>query len=456
MAKVSSIVTVLLAGLCLIVTAQPAAACSCIMPGPACENYSKVEHVFDGTVLSISETSHTENVAGRDWRIRQRLVRFQVHRAYKGVTGAEVEVVTGFGGGDCGYDFRPGARYLVFGWNRSPWDGRIQAGICSATQPYDMSSDAVAFLDGLSRPSAGGAIFGTVFREDRSFDSNVGTQRQPVDGVTVVLEGAKGQRKTIVRNGRYRFTDLPPGEYVVRPELAASLWQPPQPISASLADAHACAERDIQTAINGRIGGLVLRHDSTPASHVRVELAPADADLDARQFYPQPTQTDETGRFEFERLPPGRYIVGVNLRDMASSSVPYPRTLFPGPSPDVPAAVTLGNGEAASIGTLTLPAPAGLRRISGVVLGLDGKPAPNVSVFANEVSRDRPRRAAVGLSNSSGVFEIEVRSHGRYVLQAFVRQQSRVIGRAESGVLPVSDSDLSNVHLRLQPAEDDR
>jgi hypothetical protein len=48
-----------------------------------------------------------------DWP--QMVVTFRVQKIYKGNFGAEVEIVTGLGGGDCGARYLPGLTYLVYG-----------------------------------------------------------------------------------------------------------------------------------------------------------------------------------------------------------------------------------------------------------------------------------------------------------------------------------------------------
>lgn len=454
MAKVPSLVLAFAAGLGLTLTPARADACSCISPGPACENFWKVEHVFDGTVLQISETTHSETVApGREYRIPRKIVTFKVHRAYKNVEGNAVEVITGRGGGDCGYDFTIGTRYLVFASRRSPIDGRIEATICSATQPYDGGSAAATWLESLSRPSIGGTIYGSVIRQDRSMEfGKPSPPRQPLDDIPIALDGPDGERRAIVRAGQYRFDGLPPGEYVIRAELPAGLWRPAQPITASLAHPRACAERNVATAINGRITGLLLHADGTPAVHVLVEATPADSDLDGLRLAIQFGHTNEDGRFEIDRLPPGRYMIGVNLRDSVLPSAPYPRTLLPGTSPGLPAIVTLGPGELVPVGTLTLPAPAVLRHIRGTVFGADGKPLANVTVVAEELSTPKRRGITAFLSTTSGAFDIRVRSNGRYVLAAKLTEGQRVIARGETEIIHVGDSNVENVHLRLKPA----
>jgi len=41
-------------------------------------------------------------------------ISFRVIRAYKGVTGSEISVLTGLGGGDCGSRFATGLKYLIY------------------------------------------------------------------------------------------------------------------------------------------------------------------------------------------------------------------------------------------------------------------------------------------------------------------------------------------------------
>jgi hypothetical protein len=42
------------------------------------------------------------------------VVKFSVGRVWNGAPTETLEVLTGLGGGDCGYSFREGQRYVVF------------------------------------------------------------------------------------------------------------------------------------------------------------------------------------------------------------------------------------------------------------------------------------------------------------------------------------------------------
>src|SRR5262245_4143530 len=107
-------------------SARPAAACSCMPSGPPCQAYFQTDVVFVGTVRSI--TVRKVPLESIDRIIDQRAVHLTIERAVRGVQETEVDVNTGSGGGDCGYDFKVGERYVVYGYRGK--DGSLGTGIC--------------------------------------------------------------------------------------------------------------------------------------------------------------------------------------------------------------------------------------------------------------------------------------------------------------------------------------
>ena len=57
----------------------------------------------------------------------------------------------------------------------------------------------------------------------------------------------------------------------------------------------------------------------------------ADSTVTALSIVSRFTLSD--GSFEFADLPPGDYLLGVNLRDAPPSRTPYPKTIYPGRGP---------------------------------------------------------------------------------------------------------------------------
>lgn len=81
-------------------------------------------------------------------RMFLRCIRFVVETPFKGVTEKNFEIDTGWGTGDCGYDFRRGERYLVYA---TRWDGGAYTGICHATKPLSEAGGEVEILRSLDR-----------------------------------------------------------------------------------------------------------------------------------------------------------------------------------------------------------------------------------------------------------------------------------------------------------------
>src|SRR5215211_7937168 len=118
---------VLLFGIVVVfsLASQTAMACSCSSHGTPCEGFGSAAAVFVGTVtavrendlgkgMSVSERRRKEDSGEIDWS--PKAYKFSVEQAYLGVAGAEIEIFTGRGGGDCGYRFQPGTRYIVYAY----------------------------------------------------------------------------------------------------------------------------------------------------------------------------------------------------------------------------------------------------------------------------------------------------------------------------------------------------
>ena len=76
-------------------------------------------------------------------------------------------------------------------------------------------------------------------------------------------------------------------------------------------------------------------------------------------------RTDAPGDFEIRGVPPGRYVIGINLRDLPSNLNPYGRTLYPSNDTDGEI-VTIGAGHAFDLGTWRLPPPLPVVKVPGV------------------------------------------------------------------------------------------
>jgi hypothetical protein len=134
----------------------------------------------------------------------------------------------------------------------------------------------------------------------------------------------------------------------------------------------------------GQISGTVLTADGRPLTWHLVDLV-------AIPPTPEPpslaVMTDDGGRFVFQALDEGNYLIGVNLlvpprvgRKGRIGTSPFPATYFPAAGRRNEAEVVhLERGQQLTGKTVRLPPALPQRRINGKVT-LDGQPAANATV----------------------------------------------------------------------------
>lgn len=425
--------------------ARDASACSCVMGMPICETFWRTPVVFSGEVVEI-----TPAPPARDLRFpAKKLVRFRVDRVWRGEAAGEIEVHTGAGGGDCGYDFVRGGQYLVYAHY---WEGRLSTGICSRTRPLSDAKEDLAYFETAFRPAGVGRIFGTAQFQRSSPD----TPEQSAPGYTVILTGGGTTRRTTTAaDGRYEFRGVPAGRYTVelitpQTQLAGGSR------NTELADPRGCASVDFWIMSNGRVALRVLKPSGEPASNLTLDVVEFDSLVERDRFpHAQRMRTDADGFAETKGLRPTRYVIGINVTQAPDASQAYPRMFYPGVT-DVAGArvLDLNYGERAELEPMILPEPLVPQAITGVVLWPDGSPAARASV---SVSMDR---ATHGLSLQLGT-AVSTDAQGRFTFRAYRGQTYRVSAtvdvrgiseqwRAESKAFEVR-SDVEPIALTLAP-----
>jgi hypothetical protein len=145
----------------LTVGSAPAFGCKCAPPPPALKtarelaewNAKGAEAIFEGKVERVElKSSLAEGRIGdvipatveEDPPVMQ--VSFQVSRAYRGAPQKHLKLKTGLGGGDCGFDFEVGKRYLVYASTDDA--GQLSTGICTGTALLEESHGNLGYLRG--------------------------------------------------------------------------------------------------------------------------------------------------------------------------------------------------------------------------------------------------------------------------------------------------------------------
>jgi hypothetical protein len=221
---------------------EAASACTCAYQPSPCATFNATPVVFVGKVASIKEDK-TEIVRfGMKEEVRTGLLaHLIVEEALKGITRKEVDVVTGGGGGDCGYHFEEGERYLIYAYPNRTGDGEdrnrmssthiagsgvtvvpgsLTTSICTRTSPLKGAQNDLEVIRAILNNKPETRIFGAVSDWAEVFCKS-GTcfprYAGPLAGLTVRAQSPQGNHEAKTdESGQYKFVNLPPGKYRVQ------------------------------------------------------------------------------------------------------------------------------------------------------------------------------------------------------------------------------------------------
>lgn len=398
----------------------PVWACSCALnPNPPCQAAWDVSAVFTGTVIDITEPQPPRPVSPpfsgervtarrsaadppRSDVFRKREIRLSLGEVLTGISAGEtqVSVLTGMGGGDCGYRFERGAAYVVYAYRNA--QGQLEAGICSRTRPIADAAEDLAYIHAAAQAPSTGDI-----RIVTGFFNRPGTP-----GVPIQLQSGGSHYAAVTGADREaRFPGLPPGEYKVSGDLEGYF-----PFERALKlHAKGCAEVLMTMALDRRITGRVFTKDGQPAAGVVVQAQrPQDPWGDS-------VKTDAEGRYELRHFSAGGYYLGINLSTKANLQMPYPRWFYPGTEDPTQAAVIFFSDKPdIQHYDLTLPDAQRERIIAGAVFWPDGRPASGAGLVVLDTAWLWQAPSAQTTADDQGRFTLRVLDGTAYRLHAVV------------------------------------
>jgi hypothetical protein len=235
-------------------------------------------------------------------------------------------------------------------------------------------------LDAYRLAQAGNSVYGRVLQWLTSIGRPRRDEDAPVAGAKVVLRnGSRTRMQRTSAAGEFRFQDVPAGSYSLSAQLDPYVPNPPS-LSIEVPSV-GCVERFPVLEARASLSGLLIDESGSPAPRKRVELLRRNASGRWYSTYQFWKQTDERGRFAFEGLPDGDYLLGYAIwSDRPSIDSAYPTTYFPG-VPDRAAASVLHLVPGTAINDLRIPLgkPHTPRNIHVEVTWPDGRaPAANL------------------------------------------------------------------------------
>jgi hypothetical protein len=409
-------------------------------PDAPCQEAWRADAVFVGRVLDVRNTADPGPFSDAV------VVTLAVAERFVGVTGPIVEIRTGRGGGDCGFGFDRGREYLVYAGMRL---GRLTTSICSRTAAIGAARSDLAFLRSVSaREAATGRLAGTVTHWDYDYERATVTPSRPVPGVQVVAEGA-GVRVAAVtdEDGRYEIR-APVGTYALRYDVPPGLRPRVSQPFVTLIDARGCARRDVILRSDGVVTGEVVTPDGKPVPYLQLELYTSH--VGATEWR---TRTDEAGRYTFNGVAPGRYLVGVP--PLASSQQFRPRSvtrvLLPGTTERAAAVIVdVRPGVPVETPRFVLPASEVMTTVTGTVVTADARPVSGARVVLLSAIGDVLGDAVV--TGADGRFAVSIRAGAAdRVVAEWLSSGAERPDRAESPVV-LSAGAASDIVLVLRQA----
>lgn len=302
-------------------------ACMCAGVGPPCQEYWRSDAVFSGTV--VSQKVIEEKEAGSDETSWKTIVHFKIEQAFKGISGEFVEVVTGISGGDCGYQFNTGKRYIVYAKLMTGGKRYWYTGICQRIMPIEKAEEDLAYFQALPKAGSGASIFGSITQVYMKLQNRDESIRNALQNIRITADSPSSHFEALTdKDGRYQITGLPPGRYKVQAELAEN-QDTQKEYEVDVVD-RGCAKADFYVYLRGQISGLIADEHGNPIPNIVVEIISAE---DAQKSAPKGKTifTNDRGKYMLDWLPPERYYLGIGL-NAQSDKCSYPRTYFPGVS----------------------------------------------------------------------------------------------------------------------------
>ena len=361
----------------LICFSSRADACTCgtILP---CEASARAQVVFVGLVTKTaparSKGLMPSTALSTTLMNGATTAHFKVEENLLGTKMAEVDV---FGDGTtCDYHFKEGERYLVYAY-RSQDGTTLHTNICAGTAPLSESLAHVRYQRALKNRPSGAVFFGHLRRQYPG-------RRSP--GAVVIIDSADRlfRARTNVR-GEFSFSNLSGGRYRVHTVPRANfssievMSEHPQTEWEIDIPDHGCRREWFEIRPQGEISGqLTGTMESSEDLWLDILLAHG-ANKDRNEL--GQARVNKKGQFKFSFLPPGKYLVGFNLKSGPFRDYPYPEFYYPGVTDRALAKViTVGGNE--RIDSIALPIPSRVpeRTIEGFAVWPNNQPAVNVRI----------------------------------------------------------------------------
>lgn len=385
----------------------------------------------DSIFIGLAEKVEIDNKTG------VMKVTFSVEKPIRGVSEKTVEVFTSAGGGMCGYPFKQGEKYFVYG--RKDSNGKLSESLCGPTVLLENAEDDLEYVKDIEDGKLGTRIYGSVF-EDKQPTLRDKRVFENVSGIEITVKSEENEYKTRTNErGNYLFKEIPFGSYQITakfPDGFRELF-----IRADLTTHYAslhengirCGGENFRITKQGSIRGKVIKFPSKEIKNSwspdlpqpQVALIPLDENnkIIPNSYFEEKWAFRDRFEYFFDTVPAGNYLLAINPKNCPYPNNGVPTMFYPGVASQAEAKIiTVKEGEQLLLKDFRSLPLLVERWFSGVVLNADRSPA------ANAVAR-----LSDGDMNKCGNFYLEVKTDefGRFKIKGFESYNYRIDARTE-------------------------
>ena len=354
-------------------------ACGCPIIEPDAA-YRQAGLIFTGTVKEVISPTRNATQEGQPVQIPEgQITRFVVEEYFKGTGDAQLELRGN--NTSCDVHFIAGKQYLVYA-SRNPDTGALGAFACSRTRLLDAyARPDLNYLRRAVRGEQPTMLYGFVFRS--TGESKLG-ESEPLSGLAVILEGG-GKRLELKTdaNGYFEAFDLPSRSYRVHTSVTGKL-RGAEEKEVELVNSGVTSVT-FHTTTMGSLSGRVVDQEGKPVNELQVQILLAKR-VPGSRLVVDYDDTGEDGKFAFNEIKAGQYILAVNFDDRRSLyGAPFLPSYFPNAASSAEAQViTITDGVPIELGDFVLQKRYPTVAINGVVVTPDGKPVPGAYVYLDQ------------------------------------------------------------------------
>lgn len=342
--------------LAILLMSLPAWACQCSAWPSAKDAWLNTPVVF----LGLVENSIPDPVGPRQWSTGTQLVR--VVEPFKRAQRGQLFVINK-SNDSCTPTFEAGQRVLLYLF---PIEGPIiwRVAGCHRSRDYSDAMDDLLFLRKLPVSARGNRLSGEVMlKEGGPKHRRMRIRSFPGLKVTAIPKSGPSLTTTTNADGIYEWYGLAPGSYKVEIAVPKGLTIDSPSITGLTQTGRngtiqlgrdSGVNVDFVLEANTKISGRVLAPDGSPRDGARVTLRSFPWNHQEGRF--APSDYTKSGKFEFKKIPPGRYYLVLNSEGRQTVLEPFPTLYFPGTT-DIQQAVPVTVPEGGTVENLDFRIP---------------------------------------------------------------------------------------------------